>query len=68
MSDYARAFHVRLPGEPEMLQGVQFPSGRCVIDHPTQGLWHASTTFEHMTEAIDLSNAEIEWADGGTAS
>lgn len=65
--EFARSFRLRLPDEPDTLHGVQFPSGRCVLDHPSRGIWYASTTFEHMTEAIDLSAAEIEWADGGTA-
>jgi len=59
------AANLPMPHEPEPLHGVQFPSGRCVVDHPTQGLWHASTAFEHMAEAIDLTNAEIVWEDGG---
>jgi hypothetical protein len=58
---FARAFRVRcLDGR--RFDGVQFPSGRCVLDGP-DGLVEAATAFEHHTVIPSL--ARVEWADGG---
>jgi hypothetical protein len=45
-----------------VLHGVQFPSGRCVLDDEQHGLFGAATTFD----GLDLPpGAVVEWQDGG---
>jgi hypothetical protein len=72
VTEFARAFRITYP-DGFTLDGVRFPSGRCVVDcdcrdTPAVGtaadrLIEAATSFEHLTSIGPL--AVVEWADGG---
>lgn len=67
MTTFARPFRVTyLDGghEEDVHHGVQFPSGRCVIDSPLRGMYLAAVDFDYLNLPPD---AEVEWADGGEA-
>lgn len=67
MSEFARAFKVTFPdGIPGdlVIHGVQFPSGRCVLDGDRFGLT-AATSFENLEIP---AGAKVEWQDGGQPS
>lgn len=64
MTGFARPFKVaQVEGIPpgEVLHGVQFPDGRCVV-----ALWwggfNVSDSFEHLPLP---EGAVVEWQDGG---
>lgn len=61
-NQWARAFRVTYP-DGFQLHGVQFPSGRCIIDGH-DSFAEGATAFEHLTLVKPLG--VIEWADGGT--
>lgn len=65
---WARPFRVFYPTggtETDVVHGVQFPSGRCVLDHESRGLYYAAVSFD----ALDLGDdAEVEWADAAVSS
>lgn len=69
MSEFARPFRVTYP-DGEVLDGVQFPSGRCVVDthdpFSSRGFVEVSTGFKHL-ESVAVAGAVVEWADGGEA-
>lgn len=43
------------------LDGVQFPSGRCVVDDPEWGLVHAATSLEDLEYVKANPDVVIEW-------
>lgn len=67
--DYARPFQIRWPNGA-YLDGVQFPSGRCVVDggdagpYPNQ-LMAAAPAFEDLPLPGEDPDAYVVWADGG---
>jgi hypothetical protein len=59
-AQYPRGFRAVWP-DGFVVHGVQFPSGRCVVDSPAGGLWKAAVSFE----ALELhESAVIDWDPG----
>lgn len=67
MSEFARPFRITYP-DGEVLDGVQFPSGRCAVDtrdpFSSRSFVELATAFEHL-KSIVREGAVVEWADGG---
>lgn len=61
VTGFARAFKVSYPDGPT-LDGVQFPSGRYVVDNPKRGFVRGAVSFEELELPPGY---ELEWADGG---
>lgn len=59
-----RTFTVRF-ADGYVLHGVQFPSGRCVLDDSFNGLVEAATAFENLQ--LPSAHSVVEWADAGPA-
>lgn len=59
---YARAFRITFV-DGFVVDGAQFPSGRCVTDVDSFGLWRAATTFAELPDPGKF--ATVTWADGG---
>lgn len=59
-----RTFTVTFP-DGHVLHGVQFPSGRCVLDDSFNGLVEAATAFENLKLPGD--HGSVEWAGTSTA-
>ncbi|GIH07375.1 hypothetical protein Rhe02_54420 [Rhizocola hellebori] len=69
MAEFARPFRITYPDgipEDEVLHGVQFPDGACIVRMPRGG-FHAAIPFEFLGEVLDMEHAVVEWADGGGA-
>jgi hypothetical protein len=69
VSQFARPFRITFPDgipEDEVLHGVQFPDGLCVVHMPRSGL-RAAVAFERLGEVLYMEHAVVEWADGGGA-
>lgn len=61
MTLFARPFRVTTADWPQTRDGVQFPSGMCILDATPHGLsLFAAISFE----ALELpADAIVEWAD-----
>jgi hypothetical protein len=65
VSEFARAFNVTFPDgipEDQVLHGVQFPDGRCVLDDKLSVGFFVTVSFQDL-ELRD--GAKVEWQDGG---
>lgn len=62
----ARGFRIVYP-DGYVIDGAQFPSGRCVLDDPTSGLIEAAVSFDELPLVKrTLGGAQIgrvEWGD-----
>lgn len=56
-STYARPFRITLP-DGRHLDGVEFPSGRVVVDDAHAGLFNAAASIDHLLGSGD----RVEWA------
>ena len=67
MTEFARPFRITFP-DGEVLDGVQFPSGRCVVDthdpFSSRGFIELARAFEHL-KCVQGDGAVVEWADEG---
>lgn len=57
---WSKAFRILLP-TGFTLDGIQFPSGRCVVDDPEGGLVYAAVSVEELQPVKDNQNVVIEW-------
>lgn len=58
----ARVFRIVWPDGYDGMHGVQFPSGRVVIDDTTSGLIEAATSIDELMVLKNRPLARIEWA------
>lgn len=56
--EFAKAFKAIDQETEREFDGVQFPSGRCVLDHPETGIFTAATSIEHLP---GIDHASIIW-------
>lgn len=61
MGEFARAFKVTFP-DGFYVDGVQFPSGRCVLDDNVSGLIQAATSLEELPMVRDYPLSTVVWA------
>lgn len=59
---FARAFNITWPDSDQMAHGVQFPSGRCVLDDEHAGLYRVAVSIKSLLELIS-DGAVITWRE-----
>lgn len=61
---WSRAFRIVLP-DYTVLDGIQFPSGRCVVDDPSRGQIHMAISLEELPPVKENPDAVIGWEPTG---
>lgn len=63
---FARGFKLHLDatddGAPRVLDGAQFPSGRCIVDDRAMGIVQITAAVEILTDEV-FAGARVEWAE-----
>lgn len=62
---WSKSFRIVLP-DYTVLDGIQFPSGRCVVDHPERGLMYAAVSVEELPPVKDNPDVVIGWEPRAT--
>lgn len=62
---WPRVFRLIQPTQVRCFHGVEYPSGRVVLDHPEEGLILAAVSMEQLLSGPDMQDAIIERPEDG---